>query len=119
MRYLRATGKEAAAFEKRKDRTMKNELLKFASCKKENRRVELSVWKRNDGIAVVIYTKRLVDKKARHILESTVSYGLESFGVLSDVIRLIWDDPEFMKAINPELGQVQKTKWNISTNIKH
>lgn len=98
---------------------MNAELLKFASCKKENRRLEMSVWKRDDGVAIMIYTKRLIDKKARHILESTVSYGLESFGILSDLIRLVWDDPEFIKAINPELGQVQKTKWEVNTNIKH
>jgi hypothetical protein len=98
---------------------MDKELLKYASCKKLNRRLELTIWKTDDGVAVVIYTKRLLDKKKRHILESKVTYGVETFALLRDLLLLIWDDPEFLKTVNPELGLLYKAKWGINTNINH
>ena len=90
--------------------------FKFAECKRENRRIHVLIYETDNGHAAVIYTKRLVNKRTRHILESHVSYSFETLAVLMDVLVMLFDDPEFKKATNREAGQIPK--WNLSTNIK-
>jgi hypothetical protein len=90
--------------------------IKFAAVRRENRRIEVLIFKTDEGHAAVIYTKRLLDKKTRHILESQVSYSFETLAVLMDVLVMLFDDPEFRKATNREGGQIPK--WSMSTNIK-
>lgn len=95
-------------------------LLKYASCKKTDRRIEMTAWETSDGIAVQIKTKRLADKKTRHIVESSVLYGYQTLAIMHDLINMLFDDPEFKMKTNRELGQMQKEgKWNVSTNIEH
>ena len=97
---------------------MSANVLKFASCKKENRRIEVIVYDKEGDIATVIYTKRLIDKKKRHILGSTVSYGYESLSIIKDVLDILFNDPEFRSTTNRERGQLEKdAKWHIGTNI--
>ena len=95
----------------------KSVFFKGASGKKTNRRMQISVWGKDDGIVTIISTRRLVDKEKRHILESSVSYGIESLAVIREVLNLLFEDPEFHARANRELGQAQKEAWKIETNI--
>ena len=90
--------------------------FKFAVVKRENRRIQVLIYETDNSHAAVIYTKKLVDRKTRHILESQISYSFETLALLREVLVMLFDDPEFKKATNREVGQIPK--WGMSTNIK-
>ena len=99
---------------------MKNpEIIKQALCKKEGRRIVLVVLKDGDEIAIHVETKRLVDKKRRHIVSSSVMYGYETLAMLQEILGLLFDDPDFNALTNKIRGQELKNKWKLSTDIEH
>ena len=102
--------------------------LKVANFKKQNKRIDLYVGTVDEGpdkgnTVFIIETKRLIDKKTRHIHTSSVSYGLETMTMLKSILDLLYEDPEFNAAINRELGQLEKygktEKFKCVTNIIH
>lgn len=97
-----------------------SKVFKFAEGKNENRRFELAVYKTDDeDIAVVIHTKRLIDKQKRHVLESTVTYGYETTAILFEMLNLLFSDPDFKRETNRLAGKIEKKRWRIGTNIAH
>lgn len=95
--------------------------IKYAFCKKKNKRIILTVYKKADSdLVYMIETKRLIgDWKDRNILETCTTYGTETMSVFKDVLTLLFADHEFLKVANKEIGQVRKKMFTINTNIKH
>ena len=94
--------------------------LKFAFLKKKNRRISILAGETKDGLlAFEINTKRLIDRKTRHIQSTSVLYGVETMTIIKEVIGMLYDDPEFMMKANKEMGQIAKDKMKCETNILH
>lgn len=99
----------------------KKELWKYILLKKPNRRVEILIYKENDGEShmVRVITKRLIGSwKNRVIVATDIVYGIETFLVLSQMFEYIAESPQIKKAFSREIGQANKVNWNASTNIR-
>lgn len=94
-------------------------IIRYAYAKKWNKRIIISAQKcKDDSIAIVVETIRLIgDWKSRHIQRSRVVYGVETFWVVYEVFMLLSQDPAFIKAVNRELGQMEKDKMIVITDI--
>lgn len=93
--------------------------VRWAQLRKKNRRIEIVYYDLEDGALITIYTKRLIGNwKDRNIQKSTVGYGMESMAVIVNVLQHLFEDSEFVKRTNRELGQIEKSdKFEIGTNI--
>ena len=102
---------------------MKNEQqkrpFKYAYFKKTNRRIWISVWEdENKETAVMVHTKRLVDRKAREVLETKVLYGISTFLVMREVFNALIDDNEFWDKVNKEINEkINGEKYKCYSNF--
>lgn len=95
-------------------------LLRYAILKKKDKRIFISVHELPEGeISIVIRTKKLVDRKTRHIHTSEVIYGLETATIIKDMLTMLYEDPLFLMKSNREIGQLQKDRMVCTTDIPH
>lgn len=86
------------------------------SAKTKNRRIVIQLLKSEEQPEeppfVVVQTKRLIDAKSRHIVESESVYSIETFVTLSELLIYFREIPEVAKAMNPYL-KFDKWKANV------
>jgi hypothetical protein len=83
--------------------------------RKKNRRIEVSCYVskgNNRDFSFIINTKRLIDFKTRHILESNTIYGLESMLVLKDILMLMLSEPLFLKIAHVEINKCKTDRYS-------
>lgn len=95
-------------------------LHKFIEVKGHNRRIAV-FWYVSEADsnehAIVVQTKRLLDFKKRHITSTSNLYSIESFLILADCMDAMRNSPEFKKATNRIIGQMDKNRPQARTNL--
>jgi hypothetical protein len=97
---------------------MDKEIIKFAEYKGKNRRILFHTHlNENEDTYTIISTKRLIDFNKREILKTEILYSLETLTTIREIMNILFDDPEFNKHTNREIGQIQKNVGKIGTNM--
>jgi hypothetical protein len=88
---------------------------KISYSKSKNRRILIAIYEVEDGDYVIrVFTKRLVDRAARKIVEHDVYYSQETFTILQHLFSCVTESKFWESHIVPK---IEVLHWNISTDI--
>lgn len=95
---------------------MEHSVFKYVLLKKKNRRVDIIVYRSEDGddITFCVNTKRLVgDWKDRNILELRTIYGYESIVAIMASLDMVLQDIDFKKVSNRLNALLSKDRYSV------
>lgn len=102
------------------EKDTQQKVLKFCQLTKNNKRIEIVFIEHGEMHSVTVYTKRLVGGwKDRNIVETNVSYSIESFEAIAAMYDILRNDPVYKKNAGREIGQALKNRFTAKTNINH
>lgn len=91
--------------------------INISVLKGKNKRIQIELCEDSEKKFFVLYTKTLIDFKARHILETHNSYSIESFFAIQELSEWFINHPKIKnKEILKELNQMQK--FTLYTDLK-
>ena len=91
-------------------------ILEAVKVKGNNKRMGVFLMEKDGNKFFIVQTKTLIDRKKRHILTTNNDYSVETFAVLTDIFRMIMEEPNIKnKHILKELNNLNK--FNLVTSF--